>query len=1161
MTARSRGPQGRERHPVAVHIGVALLALTLLTGVALVAARGASQTVENDAKGRVRSNRDAAVRALVRQSDDFKRTVSTWAANAPVTDSLSARTPASLAALQDQLSTLARSKDSPLAFVSDTRGRTVALYPAQPELIGKDFSYQDWFKGASSTGMAYVSEGYRSAATGHPLVVGVTAPVLNHNRVVGYIAVLWQLDSLRSVIDGSRRDDGVTLTMTDQRGQSLTGTLTFDDRGQVQPAAVSGTTAAALAGTSVSSVRNGRLEATGPVPGLGWTVTASLPESVALAPAHTFQRSLQLTLGVALLCVLLFTGLALRVARRLAAEQSVADDERHRLTTLFAASPIGIVEAGPDTTILAVNEALAHMLGYEVSDLLGAQGVDLIHPRSAAAASQTLQGLLDGDLNAYTSQRILRARDGSAVPVQVSAVVNRDSKGAHKRTVGFVVDQREQTMTAASLKALADTLAEREALLSTLFDTMDVAVIACDAEGVSTMVNHQGRAMHGMTDDMAADTPGAMRMTHLDGRPMDPADSPLRRALVEGEVRDVELHVVTDDGRAPQRLLMHARRMTGLHGETVGAVVAAHDVTAMRASEGALRASEDRFRRVFDEGLTGKFLANTDGNVLRVNATLSSLLGSEPEQLIGQPVVSLFNDPADQLLVLELMQAGDGELRAEMAMSDANGRWLWGLVALSWLTEHDGPRVLLGQIEDITARRDAEQRLTELTLHDELTGLPNRRLLLERCDRAFAHARSGRGTNTTVAALFIDLDGFKQVNDRAGHDTGDQLLIAIAHDLQTALRPSDTVARVGGDEFVVLLEQEDGLEYLRTVADRITTAVRRQVTADGTSLAVSASVGIARVDLAIEPDLPPDQLLRRADAAMYRAKERGRDRHDVFDAELHDRTEARQALEQAMRDGLLNDRVALVFQPVIDVDSGIVVGAEALMRLKNAQGRLLPTLPAIVAAETAGLAEALGDRVLQLALKAASTWPSAKTLAVNVSARELTGKDLRNRVEQALLRHEFDPRRLILEITESSILSAGPSALAELEKLRDRGVRVAIDDFGTAYATLQNLTTLQVDALKVDTSFTAGLPDQRTHTAVVHGIASMAYELDIPCIIEGIETEKQLAAIRGMAVQAQGWFWGKPQGPEHVPVLRQVPSARINLAAASEIVAAEGKAP
>jgi EAL domain-containing protein (putative c-di-GMP-specific phosphodiesterase class I) len=183
----------------------------------------------------------------------------------------------------------------------------------------------------------------------------------------------------------------------------------------------------------------------------------------------------------------------------------------------------------------------------------------------------------------------------------------------------------------------------------------------------------------------------------------------------------------------------------------------------------------------------------------------------------------------------------------------------------------------------------------------------------------------------------------------------------------------------------------------------------------------------------------------------------------------------------------------------------------------------------------------VGDRVLHLALEAARTWPANISVAVNISARELTGRDLRNRVEQALRRHDIDPARLVLEITESSILRAGPSALAELERLRQQGVRVAIDDFGTAYATLRNLTILPVDVLKVDSFFTAGLPSERTHTAVVHGIASMAFELDIPCIIEGIQTDVQLAAIRGMSVYAQGWLWGMPQGPESIPKLNPLP--------------------
>jgi diguanylate cyclase (GGDEF)-like protein/PAS domain S-box-containing protein len=1127
---------------VAPPVLAALAAIALLATVGAVAVHQDERAVRHQASLRVRSNADAAVRALTDQSEDFTRTVQATAGTAQVKAALRARGSASLAAVESSLATLATSKDAPAAFLTDVKGRTVALYPGQPELIGKDFSFRGWFHGVSTTGRPYVSEAYRSAASGHPLVVAVAAPVNDGGGRVGYLTVLWQLESVRAVAEGARRDDGVTVTVTDQRGQPLTDALAVDNRGQPQQGTVPPTTRQALAGRRVSTVSDARFLAAAPVSALGWTVTATLPASLALAPAATFRSNLLLTLGVALLLVLTGLAFAVRATRRRAREVARADEERRRLAALFAASPIGILEGLPDGTILAVNDALARMLDYPVEELLTMTAADLAHPRSGPEISGALQGVLDGSVSSYTSERAYRTRDGSALPALVSVVVLRDERGRLRRMVTFVVDQRQQKADADALTALADSLAEREAFLATLLDTMDVAVLACNADGALTRVNHHTRVLHGVADDVAL-SDLALHLAHVDGTPMSPDQGPLVRALVEGDVADAELLLLPQDGRPPVHMLAHARRLVGSGGATVGAVVAAHDVTAARLTENALRASEDRFKRVFDEDLTGKALTDGSGVILRVNASLSRLLAVDAGELVGRALSSFFDDDADRQRVEDVVKTGQGEVHAEMSLHDAQGRQLWGLVAILWITEQEGRRVLLAQVEDVTARRVAEQRLTELALHDELTGLPNRRLLMERCEQAFGAARTGR-TGTSVAALFVDLDGFKGVNDRAGHDAGDRLLASIADDLVSVLRPTDTVARVGGDEFVVLLNDDDGLAYVRAVADRVGTTVRRQILADGVSLTVTASIGIARVDLAHEPDVGPDQLLRRADAAMYQAKERGRDRHDVFDTDLHDRTEARQVLEQAVRDGLLQNRLTLVYQPVVDIDSGLVIGAEALMRLTSRDGRLLPTLPLIVAAEQAGLAERIGDRVLQLALEALRSWPAHMTVAVNVSARELTGRDFRSRVEQALRRHDVDPKRLVLEITESSILRAGPSALSDLEKLRQRGVRVAIDDFGTAYATLQNLTVLPVDVLKVDSSFTAGLPQQKTHTAVVHGIVSMAYEMDVPCIIEGVETEAQLAALRGMSVYGQGWLWGQPRAGDVTPSVLQIPETR-----------------
>jgi C4-dicarboxylate-specific signal transduction histidine kinase len=219
----------------------------------------ASTTVQRDAQTRVQSNRDAAVRALVREMDDFKRTVATSSVNKVVIEGLRAPTPEGLGLVQDQLSALARSQNSPAAFLSDAVGRNVAIYPVQPELMGKDFSFRDWFQGASRTGRPYVSSAYISAASGHPLVVGVSAPVFDGSQRIGYVTVLWQLESVRAVAEGSHRDDDVTIAVTDQRGQPLTGSLSVDDRGQPLQAPVSAATTQALAGRSISTIHDGVL--------------------------------------------------------------------------------------------------------------------------------------------------------------------------------------------------------------------------------------------------------------------------------------------------------------------------------------------------------------------------------------------------------------------------------------------------------------------------------------------------------------------------------------------------------------------------------------------------------------------------------------------------------------------------------------------------------------------------------------------------------------------------------------------------------------------------------------------------------------------------------------------------------------------------------------
>ena len=486
MTVRARVAHacsvalGCLRFPSAVPVGAALLAAALLCGVTAVAAGEASRTVQDDAQERVRSNRDAAVRALVHQADDFKLTVATWAGKATVVDSLSGSTPSSLGAVKDQLSTLALSKESPSAMVCDIQGRIVASYPTQPEVIGQSFAFRDWFQGVSRTGKPYVSEAYRTAATGRPLVVGVSAPVLDGFRRVGVITVLWQLESVQRLSQGARADDGVTITVTDQRGQPLTGALSVDDRGQALPAPVSTATRQALAGQSVNTTTDALLEAAGPVPGLGWTVTATLPTSVALAPARTFQRSLSITLGVALLLVVAFTALAWRVARHRLTEQRHAAQYARRL---IEAGPDPLVTISPEGKITDVNEATIKVTGVDRGALIGTAFSDyFVDPDKANEIYQRV--FAEGLITDYPLT--MRHRDGSLTHVLYNASIYSDAGGEVRGVLAAARDmttQRQASLSARNLVAAED-------LVRIVLASASVGIALASMDGSFRVVNH-----------------------------------------------------------------------------------------------------------------------------------------------------------------------------------------------------------------------------------------------------------------------------------------------------------------------------------------------------------------------------------------------------------------------------------------------------------------------------------------------------------------------------------------------------------------------------------------------------------------------------------------------------------------------------------------------
>ncbi len=426
-------------------------------------------------------------------------------------------------------------------------------------------------------------------------------------------------------------------------------------------------------------------------------------------------------------------------------------------------------------------------------------------------------------------------------------------------------------------------------------------------------------------------------------------------------------------------------------------------------------------------------------------------------------------------------------------------------------------------------RKRAEVQLAHQALHDPLTGLPNRTLFLDRL--ALALARVQRRPSA-VAVLFLDLDRFKVINDSLGHETGDRLLVEVAARLSAVLRPGDTVARFGGDEFTILCDDIDGARDAITIAERVGEAVAAPFVLEETEAFLTASVGIAMAD---EPDARAASLIRDADAAMYRAKEKGKSRFELFDAVMRARAVERLEVENALHRAVERDELQLHYQPIYDIATRTIVGVEALARWRHpVRGLLMPEQFVALAEETGQIVE-VGDWVLRQACLQHRRWrrerPDAPPLrlSVNLSARQLQQKSLVADVACALADTGMDPANLCLEITESVVVEETEAALQAIEALRAEGVLIAIDDFGTGYSSLRLLKDLPANMLKIDRSFVAGLGRDAQDTPIVQTVIRLADALGLQAVAEGVETPEQLAELVAAGCGlAQGYHFARP---------------------------------
>lgn len=568
------------------------------------------------------------------------------------------------------------------------------------------------------------------------------------------------------------------------------------------------------------------------------------------------------------------------------------------------------------------------------------------------------------------------------------------------------------------------------------------------------------------------------------------------------------------------------RAARSLDGSTL---VSLTDATDQLEDRRRLRRSARRFSAAFDAAVLGLCLVGADGRILSVNASLAALLGRSRDELVGGHLAELVEMPAPS-------SSDWGQGSVPRRLHQAGGGLLHAMVTVVPMTGDAGERLSLVQVQDLTERRRTEQRLRHLALHDALTDLPARALLLEHLHRAL-EARSREAP--LVAALFVDLDQFKLVNDGLGHAVGDVVLRETARRLRLVTRPEDTVARLSGDEFVVVCPALGTKDEAVVIADRLSEALRPPISVGSDEVLISASIGVA---FATSTSTTPEDLLRDADAAMYRAKQLGRRRYEVFDSALRERAERRTRVRGLLEGTLAEDRLVVHYQPVVDLASRKVVGVEALLRLRDDEGRLLLPAEFLDVAVDSGLLPRLDAAVLRTAAAEVAGWSRRSGrplgLAVNLGVGRLDGT-LVATVLAVLDDTGMLPGQLLVEVSEQVLSTAGPAGEARLCELEREGVRLGLDDFGSGTGSLTALRRLPLTVVKVGGAFVTDLPRRdAAGTVVVRATVGLADELGLWAAAGGIETEEQYDALRTRsaaygqparsAAYGQGLLFGPP---------------------------------
>jgi diguanylate cyclase (GGDEF)-like protein/PAS domain S-box-containing protein len=675
-------------------------------------------------------------------------------------------------------------------------------------------------------------------------------------------------------------------------------------------------------------------------------------------------------------------------------------------------------------------------------------------------------------------------------------------------------------------RLVEDALRESEERYRMLLDGVhDYAIFMMDPRGQVVSWNAGAERIKGYTADQIIGHNFSCFFLSEDierGRP----EQVLRITAASGRHEEQGMRVRKDGSQFLASVTLTALRDPA--GNLRGFSEISHDLSESKESEA-------KYRGLLEAAPDAMVVVNQRGEIVLLNVQAEKQFGYRRDELIGQKVKNIIPEGFAERLIADSLRSPEDALAQQIGTGiELSGRRRDGSefpieIMLSPLESAEGILVTAA-IRDITTRKKAEAQMIHASEHDFLTGLPNRMLLNDRVNQAI---RLAERYSRKLAVLFLDLDGFKHINDSLGHPVGDKLLQSVAKRLVDCVRGSDTVSRQGGDEFVVLLSEEEHLEDAATTVRRMLDAVGEAHSIDQHDLHVTSCVGVS-----VYPNdgLDAETLIKNADTAMYQAKENGPQTYQFFESAMNVRAVQRQGIEESLRRALERKELTLHYQPKINLRTGETTGAEALIRWTHpTRGRVSPA-QFIPVAEACGLILPIGNWVLREACQQARAWVDAGlpfgTMAVNISAMQLREKTFLDTVFTILEDTGLDPRSLELELTESVLMKHAESTASILKTLRNSGVQLAVDDFGTGYSSLSYLRKFPIDALKIDQSFVRQITTVPDETIIVEAVISMGRSLKLRVVAEGVETQDQLAFLQAhQCDEAQGYYFSRPVPP------------------------------